>query len=87
MKNKAKFLAFLLRRYKGVAVYSVGIGILFGTVAFFIIMDLFFRPWSLNSLAYDIIFAALFAAEILILVGSWLRRSFAKRQSSSNVKK
>jgi hypothetical protein len=50
-------------------------------------MDLFFRPWSLNPLAYDIIFVALSAAEILILVGSWLRRSSAKRQSSSNVKK
>jgi hypothetical protein len=33
MKNKAKFGAFLLRRYKGVAVYLFGIGILFGVVA------------------------------------------------------
>jgi|WetSurMetagenome_2_1015567.scaffolds.fasta_scaffold27656_3 hypothetical protein len=81
MKNKAKFAAFLLRRYKGVAVYLVGIGILFGVIAFFIIMDLFFRPWSLNTLGYDVIFVALVAAEILILVGARLRSISAKRQA------
>lgn len=87
MKNKAKFFAFLVKRYKGVAVYLVGTGIVFGVFAFFLIMDLFFRPWSLDSLAYDLISVVLFAAGILLVIGSLLRTISAKRQKSFNVAK
>jgi len=83
--NKAKFGAFLLRRYKGVALYLVGIGIIFGVFILFVVLDLMLRPSILDKVSSVTISAVLIVAEVLVVAGSWLRSNSRNRKAKQFV--
>jgi hypothetical protein len=76
MKNKLRFLVFLISRFKGIIIYAIGLGIFI--VADSIIVPLIVPFHMINdSISIYVIFFWLISL-VLMLTGQWIRHNSKK---------
>jgi hypothetical protein len=80
MKNKLRFLGFLISRFKGITLYAIGIAILI----FLFAQAILIPNQQINFFIFTTDISLSFISSVLIGTGLWLRNKSKKSETKQN---